>query len=64
MDEGSRIGYPSDLSNAQWEQRAALIPLQVSKGHQRTVDLREIMNAIFSILQAGCPWHYLPPFLL
>ena len=46
MSEGTRVGYPSDMSDAQWEQLAPLIPPKVGKGRNRTVDLREILNAI------------------
>ena len=29
-------------------------------GRPRTTDLREILNAIFYLNKAGCPWRYLP----
>jgi len=60
MSEWTRVGYPSDLSDAQWEQLAPLIPPKVGKGRNRTVDLREIMNAILYFIRTGCQWQYLP----
>ena len=48
MSERTRRGYPSDMSDAEWEQLAPLIPPKVGKGKNRTVNLREVMNAPFS----------------
>lgn len=31
-----------------------------SRGRPRTVDLREILNAIFYLNKTGCQWRYLP----
>ena len=39
MNEGTRLGYPSDMCDAEWEQLAPLIPPKVGKGKNRTVDL-------------------------
>ena len=60
MDERTRQPYPSDLSDAQWEQLAPLIPPKVGKGRNRTVNLREAMNAILYVLRTGCQWDCLP----
>ena len=60
MVEGTRQPYPSDMSDAQWEQLAPLIPPKVGKGKNRTVNLREVMNAILYVLRTGCQWAYLP----
>jgi len=54
MVEGTRQAYPSDMSDAQWEQLAPLIPPKVGKGRDRTVNLREVMNAILYVLRTGC----------
>ncbi|WP_295389844.1 transposase, partial [uncultured Thiodictyon sp.] len=29
-------------------------------GRPRTIELREILNAIFYLNKTGCPWRYLP----
>ena len=60
MVEGTRQAYPSDMSDAQWEQLAPLIPPKIGKGKNRTVNLREVMNAILYFLRTGCQWDYLP----
>jgi hypothetical protein len=43
----SRRAYPSDLSDSEWSTIAPLLPGNKGFGHPRTVDLREIINAIF-----------------
>ncbi len=61
-----RKPYSTDISNSQWAILKPLIPDPKTGGRPRTVDLREIINAIFYILAAGCPWrlmpHDLPPW--
>lgn len=70
----NRKPYPSDLTDAQWEELAPLIPPAKPGGHPRTVDMREIINGIPSassgqalyVLRSGCTWrmipHDLPPW--
>lgn len=61
-DDQLQERYPSDLSDEEWEiLRAILEELDPYKtGRPRTVDLREILNAIFYLNKTGCPWRYLP----
>jgi len=54
MSEGTRRRYPSDMSDAEWGQLAPLIPPKVGKGKNRTVNLREVMNAPFSGKKTLC----------
>jgi len=56
----TRHAYPSDLSDAQWARIAPLIPPAKAGGHPRTVDIREIVNAIFYLNKTGCPWRAVP----
>ncbi len=42
-----RRAYPTDLTDKQWQLIEALIPLPRAGGRPRTVDMREIINAIF-----------------
>ncbi len=62
----SRKPYPSDLTDAQWEELAPLLPPDTQKGHPRTTDLREVVNGILYVLRGGIPWrlmpHDLPPW--
>jgi transposase len=53
-------GYPSDLSDAQWEHLAPLLPPAQEGGRPRTVCLRAIVNAVLYLLRTGCQWRYLP----
>ena len=55
-----RKPYPSDLSDEEWSSLAPHIPLAKSGGRPRTVDMREVMNAIFYVLRSGCSWEMLP----
>ncbi len=52
--------YPTDLSERQWHLLKPLIPAPQASGRPRTVDLREIVNAIFYVLASGCAWRLLP----
>lgn len=52
--------YPTDLSERQWHILKPLIPAPKTSGRPRTVDIREIVNAIFYILASGCAWRLLP----
>ena len=62
----SRKPYSTDLTDQQWQLIASLIPVAKDGGRPRTVDVREILNAIFYILTSGCTWrlmpHDLPPW--
>jgi putative transposase len=58
---GTRRRYPSDLTDAQWALIEPHLPGQpAGSGRPRTVDLREVVNAILYVLRTGCPWEYLP----
>ncbi len=50
----SRDLYPTDLTDGQWRKIAMLIPPAKPGGRPRTIDMREILNAIVYILCAGC----------
>jgi putative transposase len=54
-----RKPYPSDLTDAQWEIVEPLIPVN-TVGRPRTVDLREVLNALLSLNRSGCQWDMLP----
>ena len=56
----NRQRYPSDLSAAQWARIAPLIPPPKAGGRPRTVNIREIVNAIFYLNKTGCQWRSLP----
>ena len=54
------LRYPSDLTDVEWALIAPLIPPAKRGGRKRTVDVREILNAIFYVLATGCQWQALP----
>jgi putative transposase len=59
-----RKSYRSDLTNEQWQLIHDLFPAGKSTGRPRTVDLREVVNAILYQARTGCQWEYLPHDLL
>ena len=56
----SRKPYPSDISDEAWEWIAPLLAQDAGPGRPRTVDIREIANAIFYLDKTGCQWEMLP----
>src|SRR5437762_874774 len=55
-----RLPYPTDMSDAEWHRLAPLLPPPKPGGRPRTQNMREICNAIFYLLAAGCAWRMLP----
>ena len=55
----ARKAYPSDLSDAEWELLAPLLP-EPGGGRPRTTDLREVFNALRYLGRTGCGWRHLP----
>jgi transposase len=56
----SKLRYESDLTDAEWDLVAPLIPPAKHGGTKRTVDMREIVNGIMYILSTGCQWRAIP----
>ena len=56
----SELRYPSDLTDAEWSIVAPLIPPGKRGGDKRTVDLREVVNALLYVLSTGCQWRAIP----
>jgi len=56
----AREPYSSDLTDAQWQRIAPLIPSAKPGGRHRSVDIRAILNAIFYRTKTGCQWRNLP----
>ena len=54
------LRYPSDLNDAEWALIARLIPPARRGGRRRSVNVREVLNAIFYVLSTGCQWKALP----
>lgn len=56
----TRLRYPSDLTEAEWDLIRPLIPPCKRGGRQRTVDLREVVNGLMYVLSTGCQWRAVP----
>jgi transposase len=54
------LRYPSDLTECEWALVEPLIPPAKRGGRRRTIDVREVLNAIFYVLSTGCQWNALP----
>ena len=54
------LRYNSNLSDAEWALVAPLIRPAKRGGRLRTVDAREVLNAIFYVLWTGCEWKAQP----
>ena len=54
-----RARYSSDLSDAEFALILALLPARKRRGRKPTC-AREILNALFYLIRAGCPWRLLP----
>ena len=48
--------YQSDLNDKQWAIIQPLMPAEKDGDRPRTTDMREVMSAVFYLLQTGCQW--------
>jgi len=56
-----RKTYPTDLSNEHFTELETMLPAPELLGRKRSVNLREIINALCYMLRSGCQWRLLPP---
>jgi transposase len=56
----TRPPYPSDLTDRQWRRLEPHLPAARPGGRPRSADLREVMDAILSVLRNGIVWRALP----
>ena len=56
----SRLRYPSDLTDDEWELIEPLIAPAKRGGRKREVNVREVMNGVMYILSTGCQWRAIP----
>jgi putative transposase len=52
--------YASDLNDQEFELIAPHIAQKDGSGKKRTVDIREVLNAVFYRTKTGCQWRMLP----
>jgi len=58
-----RKTYPTDLTDQEWELIKAFVASKYQEGksgREPTVNKRDVVNAIFYVLQSGCSWRMLP----
>jgi putative transposase len=56
----SKKRYPTDLTDKEWALLEPLLPPAKTGGRNRSIETREIANAIFYLLRTGCSWRMLP----
>jgi putative transposase len=59
-----REAYKTDLTDEQWSLIEPLLPAAKPGGRPRSVDLREVVNALFYQARTGVQWDLLPNDLL
>jgi putative transposase len=52
--------YPSDLTDHEWEIIAPYVAQPEGVGRRRSVDTREMVNALLYLSKTGCQWRMLP----
>jgi putative transposase len=60
LGAGKHQGYGTDLTDEQWAIVDRELPPAPGGGRERTVDLRQVVNAILYRLRTGCSWEMLP----
>jgi transposase len=55
-----RKGYPSDVSDDEWEFVLPYLTLMREDAPQREYDLRDVFNALRYVVKTGCHWRFLP----
>ena len=59
----NRKKYDTDLTDKEWKILSEYIPgseVSMKGGRPRKTIIREVINAIFYLLQSGCAWRLLP----
>ncbi len=54
------MGYPTDLSDKEWEVIRPFLEYSNGYGHKRKHEIRIVINAIFYVSKTGCQWRFLP----
>ena|ERR1041385_2718621 len=52
--------YPTDLTDSQWQLIKDLIPPEKPGGRHRELDMRQVLNAVFYLVDNGNKWRSLP----
>ncbi len=54
------MGYPTDATDEEWAEVAPELSKAAPTGRPRTVDLRQVYNALRYKNRTGCQWNMLP----
>jgi transposase len=54
------LRYPSDTTDEEWHEMAALIPPARRGGRKRSVNIREVLHGLLYVLSTGCQWRAIP----
>jgi len=60
IDQDISTRYASDLNDQEFELIAPHVAQKDGSGKKRTVDIREVLNAVFYRVRTGCQWRMLP----
>jgi putative transposase len=52
--------YPSDLTDSQWNIIQEMVPVAKSGGRPRSLEMRQVINAILYVTVGGIQWRMLP----
>jgi len=52
--------YPTSLNRKRWDIISGLLPDAKPGGRPRTINLRQVLNAILYVRRSGCAWRLLP----
>jgi putative transposase len=55
-----RLAYPTDVTDAEWQILAPLLPPAKAGGRPRKDPMREVLNGIQYVLRSGCAWRLMP----
>ena len=56
----ARLPYDSDTDDREWEHIEPHVEQKTGPGRKRTVNIREIVNALCYLTKTGCQWRMLP----
>jgi transposase len=56
----NELTYPSSLTDVEWLAVEPLIPPARTGGNKRSVDMRQIVNAMLFVYTTGCHWTKIP----
>jgi len=54
-----RKGYPTDISDQEWELIGRLVPGVTRTGRPRKTELRQVINALRYLVRSGVEWFIL-----